>query len=131
MKNWKPFVGVALVFTLGVLVGLVPGFYFMHHFPPPLPPPAMDRAHRDTFMLERLSKDLALTEEQKSKVAPIMKQMDERLDRHLRTVQPEVQKIFDESFAQIRAELDDAQKKRFDAFRDRMEHRKGPWPPFP
>jgi hypothetical protein len=131
MSTWKPVVGVVLVFVLGILVGLLPGFYFMHRFPPPPPPPAMDRAHRDAIMTERLSKDLALTEGQKTKVAPIVKQMNERLDQHLRTVQPEVQKIFDESFAQIEKELNDAQRKRFAALRDRMEHHKGPRPPFP
>ena len=131
MNSWKPFVGVALVFIFGVLVGLLPGFYFTHRFPPPPPPPEMDRANRDAIMLERLSKDLSLTEEQKTRVGPIVKQMGERLDQHLRTVQAEVQKIFDESAVQIEKELNDAQKKRFSDIRERMEHHRGPKPPFP
>lgn len=83
------------------------------------------------MMLERLSKDLDLTKEQQSHVGIIVRQMDERLDQHLRTVQPEVQKIFDESFAQIRNELNETQRKKFDALRERMEHHGGPRPPFP
>lgn len=130
MSNWKPFVGVTLVFVLGILVGLIPGFYFTHRFPPPPPPPSMDRGHRDEMMVERLSRELALTDEQKDRVRPIVKQTNERLDQQLRVTHVKVQEIFDESFSQIEKNLSDAQKKRFEALRERVERHNGP-PPFP
>lgn len=131
MGSWKALVGVGLVFILGFLVGLVPGFYFTHRFPPPPPPPSMDRAHRDSIMLERLSNDLSLTEEQKARVKPIVNHMNERLGQQFMDAQPKIQAIFNETFAQIEKELDDAQKTRFRALRERMERHKGRRPPFP
>jgi hypothetical protein len=126
MGTWKAFVGVGLVFVLGVLVGLIPGFYFTHRFPPPPPPPSMDRDHRDAAMLERLSKDLSLREEQKARVKPIVNQMNEKLDRQLMATQPKIQEIFDEGFSRIEKELDDSQRARYRALRERMERHRGP-----
>lgn len=141
MGTWKAFVGVGLVFVLGVLVGLIPGFYFTHRFPPPPPPPSMDRDHRDTAMLERLSKDLSLKEEQKVRVKPIINQMNEKLDRQLMETQPKIHEIFDEGFSRIEKELDDSQRTRFRTLRERMDRHRGPGgrdggpggpkPPFP
>jgi len=53
-----------------------------------------------------------------------VKQMDERLDRHLMTMEAQVRTIFDEGFAQIKSELNDEQRKRLDALRERMERHK-------
>jgi Spy/CpxP family protein refolding chaperone len=134
MGSWKAFVGVGLVFVVGVLAGLIPGFYFTHRFPPPPPPPSMDPAHRDAMMIERLSKDLSLTEEQKARVKPIVSRMNEKLDGQFRDMQPKVQQIFDEGFTEIGKQLNDDQKSRFRSLRERMERGKGhrpPPPPFP
>lgn len=131
MKNWKLISGVFLVFILGILVGLLPGFYFSHRFPPPLPPRHMDSKSRGSFMLERLSRDLDLTEDQKTRIGKVIMDMEEKLDQHFRSVQPEVKAILDDGFSKIETELDPLQKKKFYELKKRMEkYRKhGPPPP--
>ncbi len=131
MGKWKLAAGVALVFFLGVLAGLLPGFYLTHRFPPPPPPPHMDRTDRDAAMLERLAKDLSLTDAQKVRVGEILKQTSERLDERLRQMQPEIRKIFDEGFSEIEKDLTDAQKNTLHDLRERMERHGRPGPPFP
>jgi len=131
MTKWKLAAGVALVFILGVLAGLLPGFYLVHRFPPPPPPPHMDHRDRDAAMVERLSRDLDLSEAQKLRVGEILKQTSERLDAHLREMQPEIRKIFDDGFSEMEKELTDAQKKKLHELRERMERHGRPGPPFP
>ena len=131
MNNWKLFVGVVLVFIFGVLVGLLPGFYFTHRFPPPPPPPSMDHSHRDAMVLEKLTRDLKLTEEQKILVRAALAKMDERLDQHFLSMQGQIQTIFDQGFDEMEKGLNDEQKKRLNAIREGMKHHKGPPPPFP
>jgi hypothetical protein len=131
MRKWKLAAGVALVFFLGVLVGLLPGFYLIHRFPPPPPPPHMDHGDRDAAMLDRLSKDLSLTDAQKVRVGEILKQMSAKLDARLLQMQPEIRKIFDDGFSEIEKELTDAQKNTLHELRERMETHGRPGPPFP
>ncbi len=129
MRKWKLAAGVALVFFLGVLVGLLPGFYLTHRFPPP--PPHMDHGDRDAAMLDRLSRDLNLTDAQKVRVGEILKQTSEKLDARLRQMQPEIRKIFDDGFSEMEKELTDAQKHTLHDLRERMERHGRPGPPFP
>jgi len=130
MRKWKLAAGVALVFFLGVLVGLLPGFYFTHRFPPP-PPPHMDHGDRDAAMLDRLSRDLSLTDAQKDRVGEILKKTSEKLEGRLRQMQPEIRKIFDDGFSEIEKELTDGQKSKLHELRERMERHGRPGPPFP
>jgi len=131
MRKWKLAAGVALVFFLGVLVGLLPGFYLIHRCPPPPPPPHMDHGDRDAAMLDRLSKDLSLTDAQKVRVGEILKQTSAKLDARLLQMQPEIRKIFDDGFSEIEKELTDAQKNTLHELRERMETHGRPGPPFP
>jgi Spy/CpxP family protein refolding chaperone len=121
MKNWKIFLGVILIFVLGVLAGLVPGFYVRHRFPPPLPPP-MQNNERNEMILNRFARDLNLTQDQKAQVGQIMAQTRKKLDEHfVQRVQPELQKLMNEEFAQIEKALDDSQKRKFRVLRERMD----------
>jgi hypothetical protein len=146
MKTWKLVLGVTLVFILGVLVGLLPSFYCRHNFPPFPPPPPMDHKERGAYMLERLSRDLDLTQDQRNRVKGILVQLGERLEKQFRETEPEVKKIFDESFSQVENLLDENQMKKFHALKERMERqrkergplpwakeglRSGPFPPPP
>ena len=131
MKKWKLTAGVALVFFLGVLAGLLPGFYLTHRFPPPPPPPHLNHRDRDAVMAERLSRDLDLTDAQKKKVTEILKRTSEKLDERLSQMQPEIRKILDDGFSEIEKELTDPQKNKLRDLRERMERHRRPGPPFP
>jgi hypothetical protein len=91
----------------------------------------MDQRNRNGVMLERLSRDLDLTEGQRIRIGKIVKQMGERLDQHFLRVQSEVRTIFDEGFSQIEGELDNPQKEKLHALRERMERHRRPGGPFP
>jgi Spy/CpxP family protein refolding chaperone len=131
MRNCRLIAGVALVFFLGVLAGLLPGFYLTHRFPPPPPPPHMDHRDRDAAMLGRLSRDLGLTDAQKDRIGIIMRQTSEKLDQRLRQMQPEIRKIFDDGFSEMEKELTDDQRNKLRDLRERMEKQGRPGPPFP
>jgi hypothetical protein len=92
-----------------------------HRFPPPHP---HDRPKAAEFILKRLSRDLSLTESQKTRVKQILEQTDGKLRQHFQQVEPEVKKIIDDGFAEINKELTDGQKTRLNLFRQRMERRR-------
>jgi formate dehydrogenase maturation protein FdhE len=91
----------------------------------------MDHGDRDAAMLDRLSKDLSLTDAQKVRVGEILKQTSAKLDARLLQMQPEIRKIFDDGFSEIEKELTDAQKNTLHELRERMETHGRPGPPFP
>jgi hypothetical protein len=117
MKTWKLLSGVALVFAVGILVGALGTLFLRHHYPPPLPPPGPKAA----FLLERLSKDLHLTEEQKKRVKVILERTDGMLHEHFQREWPQIEKILDDGFLEIGKELTDDQREKFRALRQRFE----------
>ena len=130
MKKWKVLLGITLIFVLGVLAGLVPGFYVRHRFPPPPPPLARNNEMHD-MILNRFTRDLNLTQDQRMQVGQIMAQTRKKLDEHFAQVQPELQKLMNEEFIQIEKTLDDTQKKKFRMMKERMDRdlkRPGPRP---
>jgi hypothetical protein len=124
MKTWKVVSGIALVFVVGILVGsLGTHVVLRHRFPPPHPGP------KAAFLVERLSRDLSLTESQKARVKQILDQTDEKLHQHFQQVEPQVKKIVDDSFAEIGKELTDEQRKKLDLIRQRFERKTQIAPP--
>jgi nucleoid DNA-binding protein len=121
MNTWKLVSGVALVFIVGALVGsLGTRFYFKNHYRPF----TLEPRDRTAFIMKRLSKDLGLSQSQKIAVEKIVAQTEEKLRDHFRQMRPEVKAIIDDSFSQIRKELDDGQKKQLDALREKFEKRR-------
>ena len=53
-------------------------------------------------MLDRLSRDLSLTDAQKDRVGEILRKTSEKLEGRLRQMQPEIRKIFDDGFSEMR-----------------------------
>ena len=118
MNIWKLVSGVALVFIVGALVGsLGTRFYLKHHYRPFMTEPG----DRTAFMMKRLSKELGLSQDQKIAVEKIVVQTGEKLREHFLQTQPETKSIIDDSFSQIKKELDDVQKKKLDALREKFE----------
>ena len=113
--------GLLLVLVLGILVGSIgTGFYLKYRFAP------FGRGSRakETFIIEKLSKELNLTPSQKTKIAPIVEQMIENRREYYLQIRPEVKRIMDQGFSQIEQELNEDQKKKLDALREKYERRR-------
>ena len=120
--RWKLILGLLLVFVLGILAGSVgTGFYLKHRFAPLIKEP---RA-RKTFIMKKLSKELNLTLDQKTKIEPIVEQMIEKRREYYLKNRPEIKTIMDQGFAQIREELNEDQKKKLDGLREKFHRRRG------
>jgi len=123
MKSWRLITGVALVLVLGILIGGAgTQLYLRHkyHF-------SLDRKERAAHLMKIFSKELDLSQDQKTAVEKILQRMVERLHSHLLQRRPEAERIVDESFSEIRQQLTDEQKKQFDSLQERhRRHRHYP-----
>lgn len=124
MNVWKLISGVVLILIVGILFGSI-GTWLLTK--PPHPPGPREFKGRTTEAVERLSKDLDLTAEQKVAVRKILDQMSQELHQHFVKMRPEIDKIIDESFNEIKKELNDTQKKKFDTVREKFK--RPPEPP--
>lgn len=122
MNVYKLISGVVLILLVGMLIGSVGTWILVkpHRHPGP-----MNYRARTAEAVERLSRDLDLTPVQRVAVRKIMERMAERLHEHFVNHRPEMDKIIDESFAEVKAELNDEQKKKLDAVRERFRARRG------
>jgi ATP-dependent Lon protease len=121
MNRWKLISGVVLVFVLGVLVGSMgTGLYVKHRFVPS----KRDPKARKAFIMEKLSKELDLTQSQKTRIGKIVSQMVDRRREYFVKRRPEIKRIMDHGFSQIRKELNSDQQKKLDALRERFEKRR-------
>ena len=120
--RWKLISGLLLVFALGILTGsLGTGLYLKHRLAPLIKEPRT----RKTFIMKRLSKELHLTSDQKTKIEPIVDQMIEKRREYYLKNRPEIKKIMAQGFAQIREELNEEQRKKLDALREKFNKRRG------
>lgn len=120
--RWKLISGLLLVFVLGILTGsLGTGLYLKHRLAPLIKEPRT----RKTFIMKRLSKELHLTSDQKTKIEPIVDQMIEKRREYYLKNRPEIKKIMAQGFAQIREELNEEQRKKLDALREKFKKRRG------
>jgi hypothetical protein len=116
MNNWKLITGIALVFILGALVGSIgTRLYFERQYSW-----RADRRPTKTFLMERLSKELGLTQEQKGKIEQIVGQIEEKRREYSLQRQVEIEKLID----QIKKELNDDQRKKLDTLRAKFERRR-------
>ena len=121
MKRWKLVLGLLLVFVLGILAGAFGTRIYLKdrfaHF-------RKDPKARQAFIMRKLSKELELTPEQKIKVEKIVAQVGEKRREFFLKNRPEIKKIMDEGFAQIRKELNNDQQKKLDVLREEFEKRR-------
>jgi len=117
---------VALVFFVGALSGVLgASLYFeakiekMFHSRPP---------HGERIV-ERLTQDLDLTLAQQMEIRPIIMAFDKRADDLKLQFRPQMKQLHDQVAAQIRAKLDEKQKKTFDEINERLEKRFRERPP--
>lgn len=117
MNRWKLIIGIALVFILGALAGSIStGAYLKHRYPSRITDPKARKA----FILNKFSRELNLTPEQKAKVENILEQIEEKRREYFLQTRPEIEALMD----QIRKELNEDQQKKFDALREKFEQRR-------
>ena len=117
VNKWKLISGLLLVLVLGILVGSIgTGLYLKYQ----VAPLEKGSKAREAFIFERLSEELNLTPNQKSKIGPIVEQMIEKRREHYQRIRPEVKTIMDQGFSQIKQELNEDQKKKLEALRKKF-----------
>jgi len=121
VNKWKLISGLLLVLVLGILVGSIStGLYLKNRYAPY----GRGSKSKEAFIIEKLSRELNLTPSQKTKIVPIVKQMIEKRREHFLQIRPEVKRIMDQGFSQIERELNEDQKKKLAALREKYEKRR-------
>ncbi|MBA7688958.1 hypothetical protein ES703_97448 [subsurface metagenome] len=121
MKRWKLVSGLLLVFVLGILAGAFGTRIYLKdrfaHF-------RKDPKARQAFIMGKLSKELELTQDQKIKVEKIVAQVGAKRREFFLKNRPEIKRIMDEGFLQIKKELNNDQQKKLDVLREEFEKRR-------
>jgi hypothetical protein len=125
MKRWKLVSGLLLVFVLGILAGAFGARIYLKDRFAHL---RKDPKARQAFIMGKLSKELELTQDQKIKIGKIVEQMGaKRREFYLKNrpeiKSPEIKRIMDEGFLQIKKELNNDQQKKLDVLREEFEKR--------
>ncbi len=121
MKRWKLVSGLLLVFVLGILAGAFGTRIYLKDRFAHL---RKDPKARQAFIMGKLSKELELTPDQKIKVEKIVEQMGAKRREFFLKNRPEIKKIMDEGFLQIKKELNNDQQKKLDVLRAEFEKRR-------
>jgi ATP-dependent Lon protease len=82
-----------------------------------------DPKARQAFIMGKLSKELELTQDQKIKIGKIVEQMGAKRREFYLKNRPEIKRIMDEGFLQIKKELNNDQQKKLDVLREEFEKR--------
>ena len=124
MKKWRLVGGVILVFALGVLVGsVVPQVYhryWVERF-------WKDPAARKTMLLQKLTKELHLSEIQQKEFIPIIEEADQKLEAVRQSRRADIKRVLDDSFARMKEKLDPVQQQMLGELRAKHETRFGKW----
>jgi Spy/CpxP family protein refolding chaperone len=115
MNRWKLISGIALLFILGVLVGSIGTKLYFERQHPRL----ADHRSRKAFLMERLSKELNLTEDQKVTIGKFVEQMEEKRREYFLQKRAETENLVD----QMKKELTPDQQKKLDVLREKFEKR--------
>ncbi|MEE9120328.1 MAG: hypothetical protein V3U56_03455 [Syntrophobacteria bacterium] len=121
MKRWKLVSGLLLVFVLGILAG---SFGTRVYLKDRFEHLRKDPKARQDFIMRKLSKELELTQDQKTKIEKIVEQVGAKRRQFFLKNRPEIKRIMDEGFSQIKKELNNDQQKKLDALRKEFEKRR-------
>lgn len=112
MKDWKPLLGLALIFVLGMAAGgLVAGVFAKRTVDNVIEggPDSVGKA-----IVSRLSSELSLDAAQKTQLRDIVKDAQVQIREARRQIQPKIKSAMNESETRIRAMLTPEQAKKFD-----------------
>ena len=126
MNRLKLITGVTLIFLVGALAGsLVTGLYLRKSIKDPsVERPCGPHDRRKSMIMERLTSRLDLTESQVKEVSRIVEEFDTKVTAIRLQYFPEIRKILDRSFEQIRERLTPGQQKKLDELRRKIEARR-------
>ena len=110
MKVFKTVVGIAAIFVLGVMAGVLGmNLVFKHRIEKG--PPSID-----VILMHRLSKRLDLTPAQQIEVRKVLDNLETQIKEIRKDYHPQVKAAFDASFMQIRKYLTEPQSQQMDIF---------------
>lgn len=126
MKSWKAWLLVAVIFVTGALAGAFAMRAYMARNLPELLDASRQRF--EVHFLEMLDREVGLTEEQKQRLMPILKDAAGKGDAIHESVRVRFYALREETDARIAELLDAQQRVKFAEFRARMEEmaRRGP-----
>ncbi|MGD9157585.1 MAG: hypothetical protein PVG39_04205 [Desulfobacteraceae bacterium] len=121
MNRFKLVIGVILVFAVGLLAGAIcTGIYYKERikvFAAGGPP--MDAKVR--MLLDEFSRDLELTDTQRSEIEKILQDAQEQISELRRKTFPQIEEINDKSLELIREKLNDKQREKFNTFYNKIK----------
>jgi len=114
-------IGVLLVFALGFLAGVFGTQAYLKYRTSHFAQRGYEaRAER---FVERLSRDLDLTEAQQIEIGKIVRESHQKLAQISQRCQPEIRGIIEHDFGMIREILTDEQREQFERFQKRFHQR--------
>jgi hypothetical protein len=117
----KPWIKWAAVFLAGLFSGGALTAWGIHH--------SFNRMHDNmnnpAFLLSRLDRKLGLTEDQKSKLLPLLKDSLSRIDSLHQETGTKSKALWDSFEASLRKMLDPVQLKKFDEMKAKWKDHKG------
>ncbi|MBN1828837.1 MAG: hypothetical protein JW884_06805 [Deltaproteobacteria bacterium] len=116
MNKIKVATGIAMVFILGMLAGVLSSSFlvkqrFFHY--------SESKAPRH-LILDRLDRELSLTEDQRRRTEKILDRSGEKIEALSREYRPMIAVVIKESLDEIEGVLRDDQKPRFHEIREKM-----------
>jgi Spy/CpxP family protein refolding chaperone len=117
--RFKLWIGLILVFALGVLAGSVgTGFYYKKRVEQLAKYGPSKKAH---LLTRRLAEELNLTEKQRADIEDILEDFHMRLSEVRRNVRPEIDKLREKTSDAIQETLNDDQREAFEEIRKRLK----------
>ena len=121
MNQLKLVICVILVFSVGLLTGaVVAGFYYkarIKDFAAGGPP----ESARIRMLLDRFSRDLALSDTQKAEIEEILRNVQDEILQLNRETFPKIEEINEKGLDRIKAKLDSKQKEKFNSFQNKIQ----------
>lgn len=121
MNKLKLVIGVALVFAVGLLAGTIcAGFYYndlIKVFEAGGPPVDV----RVRMLLDDFSRDLELTDTQKTEIGKILRDAQDKIFEIRRKTFPQIEEFNEKSLALIKEQLNDKQKEKFNTFDNKIK----------
>jgi hypothetical protein len=116
MNRWKLVLGVALIFIFGALVGSISTGYYIKKFHSRI----ANFKYEKVSILEKISKELDLSAEQKIQIGKILDRLEEKRREHINGIASETRL----AFTQIMKELQPDQQRKFGRMREEFRQRK-------
>ena len=125
MRKWKILAGLLAIFISGVVIGSVcTGFYVRHLIRERVN--SLVSGDRDVavqLVMERLTRSLGLSAEQKAEIEPIVREAAGRIRSIRARLRPQFMEVFSQASRDIKKHLDEKQKRKIDSLLKRI--RKG------